>query len=138
MDSSETIRQNLKAQSATNQSVEHQSLQFKKFLATESNDSLYDLTEEQIHAISAIRMADEETFIAYGGLPQARAFAEAYESLSRSRRRLGRIEGVGLGNRPITAPQQPYNRDVESERDYQREAMREQKGGLFGWLRGTK
>lgn len=135
-DISEQIRNSLQSQSAVSQSIEHQNLEFKKFLATEANDSLYDLTEEQMHAISCIREGDEVIFAAYGGLPRSRKFTAEFCSLSRSRRRLGRIEGVGLGSRPINPTLVPYRSDIEDEREYKEAAMREQSGGWFGWLRG--
>lgn len=122
-------------ESAQNQAFEVQILEMKKYIISEMGDALGDLTEDQVHAIAVIRVADMVTFGDFGGLPQSRAWVDQFMSLSRSRNRLGRVEATGLINRPIIPPDHSarHREDIEDEREYREQSQR--KGGLMSMFR---
>lgn len=67
-------------------------LQMKNDFLNNCHDGLYDLTEEEIIAISQIRTFDKHII----EIPASMAFCKEYASLSRSRERAGRQEGVSI------------------------------------------
>lgn len=72
-------------------------------LATEDNDSLYDVSPEQIPYISYLRAIDSRL---QGGIPGTLLFIQSQLSLSRSRDRKGRIEfGQALNKQSVITPQ---------------------------------
>lgn len=103
----------------TQYSPELQNLETRKFILTECNDALLDLSEEAIQATAMVRTVNEHII----ALPGASAFCGHMGSLSRSRKRLGRIEGCNLTDTPVSHLEPvKHDRDIEEDRRY-REAL---------------
>lgn len=96
-------------------SPELQNMELRKVVLTEKNDCLLDLSEEAIAATAMIRTMHEHII----AVPAASSFADHMGSLSRSRKRLGRIEGCNLSDVPIQHLEPvKHDRDIEQDRKY--------------------
>jgi len=97
-------------------SPELQNMELRKIVLTEENDCLLDLSEEAIAATAMIRTLHEHVI----AVPGAATFAKHMGSLSRSRKRLGRMEGCNLSDVPIQHLEPvKHDKDIEQDRRYQ-------------------
>lgn len=103
----------------TSLSPELQQLELRKHIISDLNDCLMDLTEEAIQATALVRTTHEHII----ALPGANAFCVHMGSLSRSRKRLGRMEGCNLSDSPVSHLEpSKHDKDIEEDRRY-REAV---------------
>jgi len=127
MDEKTKDRQETIAGRVTALSPELQQLEFRKHIISDLNDGLMDLSEEAIQATAVIRTAHEHII----AMPGANAFCIHMGSLSRSRKRLGRMEACNLSDYPVTSLEpSKHDKDIEEDRRY-REAL----GNDLPWWR---
>jgi len=100
-------------------SPELQVMELRRIVFSEKNDCLLDLSEEAIAATAMVRTVHEHII----ALPAASAFVDHMGSLSRSRKRLGRIEACNLTDVPVQSLEPvKHDKDIEQDRRY-REAL---------------
>lgn len=107
-------------------SREAQRIQAINLLVTENNDSLQDLSEEQIKAISLFRSFNDNIL----PVPEVMDFLDNFGSLSRSRDRMGRQEYKECHDRPI-------NYNVNRHDFAETEQQQVNTGGFFSKLKGN-
>lgn len=106
-------------------------LELRKHILTTLDDGLIDLSEEAIVATSMARTIHSSII----SIPATVAFTREMGSLSRSRKRLGRVEGCSLAETPVINPQPVmHDRDIEEERRYREAATGERPWWQF-WKR---
>jgi hypothetical protein len=119
MDDARQDRKAAIAERVTPLSPELQQLELRKHILSDLNDGLMDLTEEAIQATAVVRTTHEHII----ALPGANAFCVHMGSLTRSRKRLGRMEACNLSETPVSQLEpSKHDRDIEEERRY-REAV---------------
>lgn len=104
-------------------------------LVTSKEDSMYDLTEEQIATISLFRAFDDNVL----EIPSMMSFFDNYASLSRSKERAGRYEYAASHAQKLVSyvksmPQMP----IQDMGNISAAEQQPQKKGLMSWLKGVK
>lgn len=104
-------------------------------LVNSKQDSMFDLTEEQITSFALFRALDENII----DIPGTMAFLENFASLTRSKDRIGRYEYMASHAQRVVSYVKPMSPSEQVSQPAPMEQPQQKKGsGLFSWLKGGR